>query len=81
MVGRVTELRGRNRSRIAVVDGVMMVVPEVVKIRGGGVVLRNGERIAVLRVGPVIGIDVIAKGIMMIEAILSGGRGAPSGGR
>ena len=81
MVRRVTELRGRNRSGIAVINGVVMVIPKVVKVRGGGVVLRNGERITVLRVGPVIGIDVIAKGIMMIEAILSCGRGAPGGGR
>lgn len=40
--------------------------------------MRNGEWITVLRVGSVI--DVIGKAIM-IEAILSRGGGAPSGGR
>ena len=42
--------------------------------------LRDGEWITVLRVGPVIVVGVISK-VIMIEAILPGRRGAPSGGR
>lgn len=76
----MTKLGGRNRSRIAIVDGVVMVVPKVVKVGGGGIVLREGEWIAMLRVGAVIVVDVISKATV-IEAILPGGRGAPCGGR
>jgi hypothetical protein len=32
MIGRVTELGGRNGSRIAIVNGVVTVIPKVVKI-------------------------------------------------
>ena len=80
MIGRVTELRGRNGSRIAVINGFVVAVPKVVKVRGVGKVLRDGERIAVLRVGTLIVVDVIAK-VIVIEAILPGSRGAPSRGR
>ena len=80
MIRGVTELRGRNGSGIAVVDGIVAAVPKVVNVGGGGIVLGEGERIAVLRVGAVIVVDVIRKAIV-IEAILPGGRGAPSGSR
>lgn len=55
----------------------MATVPKVCDVRGGGKVLRNGEWITVLRVGSA---DVISK-VIMIETILPGGGGAPSGGR
>jgi len=32
MIRRMTELRGRNGSRIAIVDGVVAVIPKVVKV-------------------------------------------------
>lgn len=79
MIGRVTELGGRNGSRITIVYGVMTVEPKVVKVRGVGVVLGDGEGITVLRVGPIVVIDVIGKAIV-IETILPWIRGAPSGG-
>lgn len=78
MIRRMTELRGG--SRIAVVNGVMTVVPKVTKVRGAREVLGNGEWITVLRVGPVIVVDVIGKATM-IDAILPGCGGAPGGGR
>ena len=76
----MTELGGRNGSRIAIVYGVVTVIPKVAKIRGVGEVLCDGEWITVLRVGPTIVIDVISKAIM-IETILPWIRGAPSGRR
>jgi len=79
MIRRMTELGGR--SRIAVVNGVVTIESEVTKVRGGGEVLRNRERIAMLRMGPVtVVVDVISK-VVMIEAILPSGGGAPGGGR
>jgi hypothetical protein len=42
--------------------------------------LRDGERVTVLRMGPVVGIDVITK-VIVIETILPGIRGAPGGSR
>lgn len=83
MIGRVTEFRGGNRSRIAIVDGVMTVVPKIIKVRRIGEVLVDGEGITMLRVRAVVVVDVIRKGIIcVIEAILSGiVRGAPSGSR
>jgi len=77
MIRRMTELGGR--SRIAVVNGIVTIEPEVAKVRGGGEVLRNRERITMLRMGPVAVVDVISK-VVMIEAILPSGGGAPGGG-
>jgi len=78
MIRRMTELGGR--SRIAVVNRVVTIEPEVAKVRGGGEVLRNRERITMLRMGPVAVVDVITK-VVMIEAILPSRGGAPGGGR
>ena len=77
MIRRMTELRGR--SRIAIVNGVVMIVPKVVKVRGGGKVLGNREWITVLGMGPVTVVEVITK-VIMIEAIPPTSGGAPGGG-
>jgi hypothetical protein len=78
MIGRVTELRGSDGSRITIVYGVVTVVPKVIEVRRVWKVLWDGEGIAVLRVGPVVVINVIRKAVV-IEAILPWVRGAPGG--
>lgn len=55
----------------------MAIVSKVVRVGGGREVLRKGERITVLGVGPVVVVGVISKAIM-VEVVLSGGRGTPS---
>ena len=77
MIRRMTELGGR--SGIAVVNGIVTIVPKVAKVRGGGKLLRDREWITMLRMGPVTAVDVIAK-VIVIEAILPSGGGAPGGG-
>lgn len=79
MIGGVTEFRCGNGSGIAIIDGVVVVVPEIVKVGGVGKVLRNGEGITVLRVGPVV-VGMISKATV-IETILSWIGSAPGGGR
>lgn len=76
----MAKLGGRNGSGIAVVDRVVTTVPKVVEVRGGGKVGGNGERITMLRMGPVAAVDVIGIAIV-IETILSGIGSAPSGSR
>lgn len=79
MIG-VAKLRCGDRSSIAIVDGVMTVVPKVIKVRRVGKVLRNRKGITVLGVGSVVVVDLIRKAVV-IEAILPGIGGTPSCGR
>ena len=79
MIGRMTEFRGGNGSGVTIVDGIVAVEPELIKVWGTGKVLSDGERITVLRVGPVV-VDVIRKAVV-IETILPWIRGAPGGSR